>query len=98
MATNLHGRPVSKKTCVLYDPQNGSVVHTHSVVVMPGGRDVTDQELEERAKDRAKRAGHDIANLRTLPVAAEDCDGSSMYRVDLTTRKLHKLERPVGKS
>jgi hypothetical protein len=86
-------KPISDKICVLYDPLDGRVVHTHRVLTMPGGRDVTDEELEERAKDRAKRAGHDIKGLSTLRVTSDVCDCSSQYRVDLATKKLQKLER-----
>lgn len=88
-------KPVSNKICVLYDAQDGRVVHTHQVLTMPGGRIVTDEEVEESAKDRAKRAGHDISGLSALRVAAEDCDCSSQYRVDLATKKLQKVERPT---
>jgi hypothetical protein len=86
--------PVSEKVCVLYDPQDGRILHTHRVIRMPGGQDSTDEEIAAQAKDCAKRAGRDISVLNTLRVAAEDHDGSSHYRVDLTNMKLQKLERP----
>ena len=95
METDSLNKPVSNKFCVLYDPRDGRIVHTHNVITMPGGQDVTDEELEERARDRAQRAGHDISGLSALRVAAEDCDGSSQYRVDLAQKKLQKLERPT---
>jgi hypothetical protein len=62
---------------------------------MPGGHDVSDEALEARAKDMAKRAGHDIIGLSTLRARGEDCDGSSQYRVDLAMKKLQKLGRPL---
>jgi hypothetical protein len=94
MSNGLVSKPVSDKVCVLYDPKDGRVIHTHRALTMPGGRDVTDEELEACAKDMAKRAGHDITGLSSLRVPGEDCDGSSQYRVDLAMNKLQKLERP----
>lgn len=88
--------PVSNKVCVLYDPRDGRIVHTHRVITMPGGQDVTDEELETRAKERARQVGRDVSGLSALRVAPEDCDGSSHYRVDLATKKLRKLERPAA--
>ena len=87
-------QPVPSKICVLYDPRDGRVVHTHRVITMPGGQEITDAEAEARAKERAKQAGRDIRGLSALRVAHEDCDGSSQYRVDLAEKKLRKLERP----
>jgi hypothetical protein len=94
MKNDLANQPVFNKVCVLYDPKDGRVVHTHRVLTMPGGEDVSDEELEARAKDMAHRAGHDVTSLWTLRVPGEECDGSSQYRVDLAMNKLQKLERP----
>jgi hypothetical protein len=85
---------VSRKISILYDPQDGRVVHTHTVLTTPGGQDVTDEELEERTRQRAERVGHAISGLRTLRVSSDECDASSQYRVNLATGKLEKVERP----
>lgn len=84
------------KICVLYDPQDGRVVHTHQVVTLPGGRDCTDSELEAHAIECAKQAGHEVGGLATLRVTEEECDGTSQYRVDLAEKKLRKAERRVA--
>jgi hypothetical protein len=86
--------PISDKVCVLYDPRDGRIVHTHRVLTMPGGQEVSDTELEARAKDRANHMKRDLRGLATLSFKGEECDGSSRYRVDLTTKKLTKLDRP----
>ena len=98
MQNNSFIKPASTKICVLYDPQDGRVVHTHSVVVLQGARDVTEAEVEASAKDRAEKLGHEIAGLSTLRVAAEDCDRSSQYRVDLETKTLKKIQHPTTTS
>ena len=87
-------KPVSNKVCVLYDRKDGRVLHMHHVLTMPGGHDVSEEELETRARDMAKRAGHDITSLSTLRVSGEDHDVSSHYQVDLAKNKLKKLEGP----
>ena len=87
-------KPVPKKVCVLYDGKDGRVLHAHRVLTMPGGHDVSDEELETRARDMAKRAGHDIISLSTLRVPGGGHDGPSHYQIDLATNKLKKLERP----
>jgi hypothetical protein len=54
---------------------------------------VTDSEAGARAKERAQLAGHDVSSAGTLLVADGDCDGSSLYHVDVAEGKLHNVER-----
>jgi hypothetical protein len=61
---------------------------------MPGGEESNDEEVAERARDRAKHMGHDTNDLHVLHVGPEDCDGASQYRVDLTAMKLQKIPPP----
>ena len=82
----------SEQTCVLYDPRDGRIVHTHRVVTLPGGRKVTNEEVEARTKEIAKQTGHDISGLHAMHFAANAYDASAVYRVDVTTKKLVKLE------
>ena len=86
-------KPGPGKICVLYDPQDGRVIHTHRVITFPGGQEVTDSEAGARAKERATQAGHDVRSVGTLLVADDDCDGSSLYHVDVAEGKLHNVER-----
>jgi hypothetical protein len=88
-------KPVSQKICILYDPRDGRVVHTHSVITMPGGQEVTDAEVVARAKECAKQAGHDVASLTALRIEPDECDGSSQYHVDLANKKLQKVPHPA---
>jgi hypothetical protein len=92
-----HGKslqPSSVKICVLYDPKDGRIVHTHRVFTLPGARMATDEEVEERAKTRATQAGHSVSGLSTLHVAAEDYNASNVYSVDLAKKQLVKHEPP----
>ncbi len=72
---HVNGKPVSddaSRVCVLYEPKSGRVVHVHGVTVLPGGKEVSKDELERRAVARAKSLGRSVAGLKTLhvPVAA----------------------------
>jgi hypothetical protein len=88
--------PVSEKICVLYDQQDGRIVHTHRVVVMPGGQEMTDDEIEARAKECAKQVGHVIDDLGALRLAAMDHDNAAAYRVDIANKKLVKRRRELS--
>ena len=57
-------KPVSEKICVLYYPQDGRIVHTYLLVVMPGGRELTDEDRRSKGKGFAKQLGHIIDDLR----------------------------------
>ena len=98
MKNDLMNKPVSNRICVLYEPTEGRVIHVHRVLTMPGSRHVADDELEDRAKDCAKRAGHDVSGFSTLRVAGEDYDGSIQYRVDLEKKKLHAIKHHPASS
>jgi hypothetical protein len=86
-------KPVSVRVCVLYDPHDGRVVHTHRVLCMQGGRESTDEEIEANCKDAAKRAGHNVSEVSLMHIAGEHYERNARYRVDMATKKLQKLER-----
>ncbi len=87
--------PESEKICVLYDPKDGRIAHTHEVITLPGGRKVDDEEVEARAFKRAAALGKDTSKFKALHVKApKDHDRSSMYRVDPNSLTLTKLRRP----
>jgi hypothetical protein len=71
----VRGTPVSDdstKVCVLYHPGDGRVVHVHGVTTLPGGREISDAELEQRTIAHAKSSGHPVHELRSLlvPISA----------------------------
>ncbi len=99
MSFSLGGRvpkPEAVRICVLYDPGDGRVAHTHEVVTLPGGRKVDEKEMERRTFQRAESAGVNTSKLKALHVQPKDYDRTSVYRVELKGLRLVKLERPVG--
>jgi len=91
----LRMKPIAEKTCVLYDPSDGRILHTHQVLTFPGGRTVTDDEVEARARARSTHMGKPATALHVLHIAAMEHDGASVYRVDLRAKKLVKIEPPI---
>jgi hypothetical protein len=84
-------QPVSEKICVLYDPRQRRIVHTHQLLVLPGGRDLTEDQIEKLAREKAAQSGQNVEVLRTLHVDEMDVDDATYYRVDEAGTKLVKL-------
>ena len=89
MANELRER-ISNKVCVLHDA-TGRVVHIHRAVTLAGGRIMTDDELKERTRERAKAAGLDVSALSTLQVDGEKHEDLCNYRVDIATGQLRQV-------
>ena len=83
------GEPISPKVCVIYDPANGGVIHTHEVLTFPGGRQVTDADTEaEGLAVLARRTGKDVAGFGVLHVPAREYQRGVRYGVELPSRRL----------
>jgi hypothetical protein len=80
--------PEDQKLCVLYDPSNGNILHTHWVTTLPGGRKVDKAELEKRIRERATSRGRDASGLKVLHVDPAEYVQGIHYRVDLAAGKL----------
>ena len=85
--------PEAVKTCVLYDPRDGRVVHTHRVVTYPGGKRVDDKRVESRAREIAASRGHDVSKLHSLHLHAEQIRPGVSMRVDVKTNRLVLTQR-----
>ena len=72
----------SVKCCVLFDPADGKIVHTHRVVTMEGAEETPAHNLEERARHLAKGFGLDVGSLELMHVNASDLQPGVIYRVD----------------
>jgi len=79
------GRPVpddSSKVCILYDPDNGRVVHVHGVTVLEGENAINENELEERARSRATAVGRSISGLRALHLKISEIPQGTSFTVN----------------
>jgi hypothetical protein len=88
------GEPISRKICVIYDPANGGVIHTHEVLTFPGGRQVTDADAEAEALALlAHRTGKDVSGFGVLHVRPGEYQRSARHRVELSSRRLIAVAR-----
>ena len=82
-----------QKLCVLYDPSNGAIVHTHWVTTLPGGRKIDEAELEKRIRERAAFRGRDVQGLKVLHVDPSEYKQGTRYQVDTKAGKLTKRSK-----
>ena len=80
--------PVATTVCVLYDPVDGRVIHTHGVVTMAGAHEATAEEVVARATERAQLVGKDTAGSSALTVGGDEWDAAKTYRVDPAEKRL----------
>ncbi len=81
------GRPqkvADVKVVALYEPQTGTIVHTHTVTTLAGGRTVTDKEAFDAAHKHATRLGHDVAKLKAT-ASADRAHAVRPHRIDPAT-------------
>jgi hypothetical protein len=82
------GTRQSSDTCILYDPSNGRIVHTHQVAAYGGANVPSVPELAESCIAIANKLGHDTTTLKTLAVSPEDFKPGVPYKVDVQSRRL----------
>lgn len=83
--------PESTQICILYDPQSGSIAHTHRVVTFRGGRRLLQKEVEARTLQLATRLGWNATELKVLHVTADDLEPTKSYKVDPQSLRLLSL-------
>ena len=83
----------SVKCCVLFDPKDGAILHTHRVVTMEGAAETPDHLVEERTRQLARGLGLDVASLELLHVDAHTIQPGVRYTVDRANRCLIAGER-----
>jgi hypothetical protein len=90
-----HSTPAVKsaRSCVLYDPNSGQILHIHQTIVLEGGDTPTEADVERTA--RAVLGDRDAASAKlvALHLAHADYKPHTAYTVDVATRTL--VERAV---
>ncbi len=84
----------ARHTVAVYDPADGRVVHMHHVVMFEGGKEITSQQAEREAIEKATRRGHDAGRLKTLLSRDDAAHHGGRFRVDLKAGKMVALEAP----
>ncbi len=81
-------RIVAQLACVVYDEENGTVVHGHGAVCLEGGKVPAEAAFKQRALELARKS-RDLGSrrLQTIMVDLSEISGGPM-RVDLSSRRL----------
>jgi hypothetical protein len=90
--------PEATHICVLYNPSNGRVVHTHRVLDFTGAKKTGKEHVEARCLTIAKKLGHATDKLKTLHVPHEKFKDTTPYKVDVKAGKLVEIPWPARKS
>lgn len=85
-------RLVDEHVVAVYDPEDGRVLHLHTVRVFEGARSVSPEEAVEEALNAARGRGHDTERAQTLHT--KEAPGRGVHRVDLATTSLVPAEEP----
>jgi hypothetical protein len=67
-----------------YEPGTGTIRHVHTVTVFEGGHSVDEREAIRRAHNKASKAGHNTAHLKSK-VSKNPEHGRQPHRIDLKT-------------
>jgi hypothetical protein len=81
------GKIVRERACVLYDRDTGAIRHIQHVMVMEGGYDPDEGEVEAMCRDALVKRGHKHDKLEALHVDRDALKPFKGYRVE-TARKM----------
>lgn len=87
------GQIRSEIACLLYDPDNGSILHVHRVVTIKGAEEWPAAAIEERARKLAKGFGLEAERLKSLIVDGKKLASDKDYRVDPKKQRLVASKR-----
>jgi len=83
------------RVCILFDPKNGRVFHTHCVTTLQTDNKLEAAEIESRARRHAKALGKKVDNLKALHLPLEALGGHIVYRVNSAGNAIEPLARPT---
>ena len=79
--------------CVLFDPSDGAIRHTHRVVTLDGADETPKEQIEKRTLELAKELGLEIKKLQVLHIKANDIEPGKQYAVNPATRCLVEIDK-----
>ncbi|HEV8283648.1 MAG TPA: hypothetical protein VGQ09_05020 [Chitinophagaceae bacterium] len=74
--------------CVIYDANNGKILHIHSVATFGGITPRDQHEVEREALSLAKESGRELGNVKALHVNHMELKPHVRYKVDLKKQSL----------
>ena len=85
-------KTVRERACVLYDRDTGLIRHIQHVIVMEGGRDPDEHEIEAKCRKAMERQGRPHHGLEALHLDRSALQHPKWYRVDPKTKMLEELK------
>lgn len=79
-------------TIVLYDKNNGKIMHMHQEVFFANSKTMSQQQIEVKVLDLANSTGCDTSKLAILHLQNAEINPSLHYNVDIKTKKLVESE------
>ncbi len=91
----LAGTPSTRsvRTCAVFDPSDGRILHLHSVVTLEGAEERSADEIERRALALAAERGIDAGSVGTVHLEPGQLRPGHRYRIDTETKALVRIER-----
>src|SRR5678815_4232372 len=83
----------SIKCCILFDPSDGAICHTHRVVTLDGADETPKEQIEKRTLKLAKELGLEVKKLQVLHINANDIEPGKQYAVNPTTHRLVEVDK-----
>jgi hypothetical protein len=81
---------------VVYDADDGNIVHTHEYIALAGAEYPPESEIEAEALEMAARAtGKEVERMGTLRVRKDDLRVGAEYAVDLREERLAEQQPPT---
>ena len=82
----------SIKCCILFDPSDGEIRHTHRVVTLDGADETPKDQVEKRTIKLAEELGLEVKKLQMLHVNADDIEPGKQYTVNPATHCLAEVD------
>ena len=86
-------KPSRVRTCILYDLEDGKIVHTHKEITIASGLERADAEIEARVRKFATKPDRDPKKLRVIFIEDTRAKGRH-YKVDSATSELVPVDTP----
>ncbi|MGA9600701.1 MAG: hypothetical protein WBS22_10725 [Methylocystis sp.] len=80
--------PVKERACLLYDGGTGAIRHIQHVIVMEGGHDPDEREIEVMCRSAFIKRGRPHEKLLALHIERHALKPFKKYRVDPAKRTL----------
>ena len=82
----------STKYCILFDPSDGAIRHTHCVATLDGADETPKEQIEKRTLKLAKELGLEVKKLQVLHADGSEIEPDTQYTVNPATGRLVKID------